>query len=293
MVLDAVPPFQPDGAVAEARDHHGVLDGNRALVIIAVQRPCLHLPLVQLAAMQQVMEGMQAVIAGRADMAQSRFELFSALQRCAWAKGKGCRYVQSVISVPSSGICQPARSAALRSAESRSSAGLELLICRKIFLSMPRSASAAIAPLSPDIEICPMACPVLAPRPAAISSSSRHTVPSKNTSDAPARRCFSSGVTCAQAARKYRCLPLALSAMRRPSVSPAPSSPAGWAFPSRYQAPLPGTTNGTISMPDGEPSGNAGSNALSMAMDWRLTFVSLSTLKMLLAFRIPSTRECA
>ena len=84
MVLDAVPPFQPDGAIAEARDHHRVLDGNRALVIISVQRPGLHLSLVELAAMQQVMERMQAVIAGRADMAQSRFELFRALQRRAW-----------------------------------------------------------------------------------------------------------------------------------------------------------------------------------------------------------------
>ena len=35
-------------------------------------------------------------------------------------------------------------------------------------------------------------------------------------------------------------------------------------------------------MPEGEPSGNAGSNALSTSIGWRFTFFSLSTLKMLL-----------
>ena len=97
----------------------------------------------------------------------------------------------------------------------------------------------------------------------------------------------------AHAARKYRCLSLVLSAMRSPKVSPAPSLPAGWVSPSRYHAPLPGTANGTISMPDGEPSGNTGSNASSMATGLRFTLASLSTLKMLLAFRIASRRGCA
>ena len=35
-------------------------------------------------------------------------------------------------------------------------------------------------------------------------------------------------------------------------------------------------------MPDGEPSGRAGSNALSTSIGWRFTFFSFSTLKMLL-----------
>ena len=52
MILQSVPPFAPDAAVAEARDHHGILDRNGALVIVAVQRPGLHLSLVQLAAVQ-------------------------------------------------------------------------------------------------------------------------------------------------------------------------------------------------------------------------------------------------
>src|SRR5450759_3600601 len=42
MILDTMPPFEPDAAIAEARDHHRVLDRDRALVIITVQRPGLH-----------------------------------------------------------------------------------------------------------------------------------------------------------------------------------------------------------------------------------------------------------
>ena len=85
MVLDPVPPFEPGGAVAEARDHHRVLDRDRALVIIAVQRPGLHLALVELAAVQQPMERMQVVIARRADVAQRRFQLLGAVERDALA----------------------------------------------------------------------------------------------------------------------------------------------------------------------------------------------------------------
>ena len=42
-------------------------------------------------------------------------------------------------------------------------------------------------------------------------------------------------------------------------------------------------------MPDGEPSGSVGSNGLFSSIGWRRTFFSLSTLKMLLDFRIAST----
>src|SRR5690349_19341019 len=104
-------------------------------------------------------------------MAQRRLELGGIVERHALADRIGRHgalgnHVHSTISVPSEGICQPALSASLRSFEPASSAGLELLICRNIFLSIARSASAAIAPSVPDIEICPMLCPVLAPRPA-------------------------------------------------------------------------------------------------------------------------------
>src|SRR5258708_3651657 len=80
MVFDAVPPFQPRGAVAEARDHHRVLDRDGALVIIAVQRPGLHLALVQLAAVQEPVKRMQIVVAHRADVAEGGFQFFGAVQ---------------------------------------------------------------------------------------------------------------------------------------------------------------------------------------------------------------------
>ena len=76
-------------------------------------------------------------------------------------------------------------------------------------------------------------------------------------------------------------------------IARAVMSPPGWALPSRYQALLPGTANGKISMPEGAPSGSAGSNAWSTSIGWRRTFFSFSTLKMLLAFRIASTFACA
>ena len=127
MVLDAVAPFQPRGAVAEARDHHRVLDRDRALVIVAVQRPGLHLALVELAAVQQLMERMQAVIARRADMAQRRLQLLGAVERDVLAdrerghssQGRG---IHSTISVPSAGICQPALFGDLALGRSRAAA---------------------------------------------------------------------------------------------------------------------------------------------------------------------------
>ena len=171
MVLDTMPPFQADFTVAKARDHHRILDRDRGLVIVAVQRPGLHLALVELAAVQQPMERMQAVIAGGADMAQRGLQLFGVLERTALPIEEAVMLVgqrRSQHDLRSVGGYLPARlSAILRSAEPGSSAGFELLICRNIFLSISRPASASIAPVLPDIEICPMPCPVLVPRPAA------------------------------------------------------------------------------------------------------------------------------
>jgi hypothetical protein len=59
-----------------------------------------------------------------------------------------------------------------------------------------------MAPSSPDMATCPMLLPVLWPRPALIISSSRQTVPSKNTSAAPSISALSASVTSAQAAMK-------------------------------------------------------------------------------------------
>src|SRR5262245_23202824 len=151
MVLDAMPPFHADGAIAEARDHDRVLQRDRALIVVAVQRPGLHLALVELAAVQQPVEWMQAVIARRADLAQRRFQILWRVELDALADGEGghssCgRHVHSEISVPSAGICQPARSRVLRSSEPFSHAGLELLICKNTFRAMSRPAKLSIAP---------------------------------------------------------------------------------------------------------------------------------------------------
>src|SRR6202035_1989180 len=128
MILDTVAPFHPDLAVAEARDHHCILQRNGGLIVVAVQRPGLHLAFVELAAVQEPMERMQAVIAGGADLAQRRLEFGSAVERYTLAdreRRHPCRWhhIHSTISVPSAPICQPAPSAILRSAESFSSAG--------------------------------------------------------------------------------------------------------------------------------------------------------------------------
>src|SRR6202158_2782162 len=125
MVLDPVPPFKTDAAVAEARDHHGVLDRNGALIIVAVQRPGLHLALVQFAAVQQPVKRVQIVITGSADLAQRRFQVFRAIEPHGAGERKGCGRVQSVISIPSAGISQPAPSAMARSPESCSKTWLE------------------------------------------------------------------------------------------------------------------------------------------------------------------------
>src|SRR5690606_19339744 len=74
MVLDAVAPFEARGAVAEARQDDGVLDRDGALIIEAVERPGLNLPLVQLAAVQKLMERMEVVVARGADIAKPRLQ---------------------------------------------------------------------------------------------------------------------------------------------------------------------------------------------------------------------------
>src|SRR5258708_28677185 len=114
---------------------------------------------------------MQIVIAGGPDLAQRCFQLGGAVERRARTEREGCHpvqgyRVQSTISIPSAGICQPARSAILRSSEAGSSAGVELLICRNILVPISRPARPSIAPLLPAIALCPTSRPVLLPRPA-------------------------------------------------------------------------------------------------------------------------------
>ena len=117
------------------------------------------------------------------------------------------------------------------------------------------------------MAICPMPCPVLLPRPAAINSSSRHTVPSKKTSGAPASRDLRSSVTLGAGGEEIEIL------ARRLVTDPKPERIAGAVVACRDEPCPPDTTrscrataNGRISMPEGEPSGSAGSNALSTSI---------------------------
>ncbi len=61
MVLDPVPPFEPDVAVAKREITTASLIGIVLWLIVAIQRPGLYLPLVQLAAVQQPVKRMQIV----------------------------------------------------------------------------------------------------------------------------------------------------------------------------------------------------------------------------------------
>jgi hypothetical protein len=74
VVVQAVDPFAAQCPIVHTADKRGVLAGNRFLVAIAIERPGLHLPLVQLAAVQKFMERMLVVISLGADRADRRFE---------------------------------------------------------------------------------------------------------------------------------------------------------------------------------------------------------------------------
>ena len=65
VIENAMRPFAAQLAIVDAADEGGVLARHRRLVAVAVERPGLHLRLVELAAVQHVMKGMQVVIALR------------------------------------------------------------------------------------------------------------------------------------------------------------------------------------------------------------------------------------
>src|SRR2546423_15016416 len=98
------------------------------------------------------MERMQIVIAGSPDLPERRFQFLGTVQRRAITERKGrhpaqAHRVQSTISVPSAGVWEPARSPALRSAESFSSAGVGMLIFIDILPPRFIPATALVGPL--------------------------------------------------------------------------------------------------------------------------------------------------
>ena len=64
--------------IVAARDQARVLHRDHRLIIVAVERPGLHLAFGALAAVQERVERMQTMIAPRADIAQSRLEFLAA-----------------------------------------------------------------------------------------------------------------------------------------------------------------------------------------------------------------------
>ena len=68
------PPFPPQVGGRQPGHEAGVLRGDLALVIIAIQRPGLHLAARQPAIVQHAMERMQVVVALGADRVQRVFQ---------------------------------------------------------------------------------------------------------------------------------------------------------------------------------------------------------------------------
>ena len=75
VVEHAVHPLAAQLAVVHAAHQRGVLARHGRLVAVAVERPGLHLALVELAAVQQAMERMLVVVALGADRADGGLEL--------------------------------------------------------------------------------------------------------------------------------------------------------------------------------------------------------------------------
>jgi hypothetical protein len=67
-------PHAPERRIITARDQARILVRYPRLVVVAIERPGLHLALRASAAMQELMERMQPVIALGAEIAQRRFQ---------------------------------------------------------------------------------------------------------------------------------------------------------------------------------------------------------------------------
>ena len=136
VVDEPAAPFAARRRILAARDQARVLDRDHRLVVVAVERPGLDLALGAFAAVQQLVERMQAVIAPRADVAQRGFQLLAASVS-----------VHSTISIPSSATSQPAASTCARSGEPSTRIGLVLLMWIE---DAPRRASPSSAASEPS-----------------------------------------------------------------------------------------------------------------------------------------------
>src|SRR5262249_59422533 len=98
MIDQAAAPLAPQRRIFAASDQAGVLERDDRLVIVAVERPRLDLAPGALAAVQEAVERVQAMIAARADVAQRGLQF---VRR---------HHFHSTISAPSAATSQPARS---------------------------------------------------------------------------------------------------------------------------------------------------------------------------------------
>jgi hypothetical protein len=81
VVFQAAAPFAPQVGGGQAREQGRVLPRDARLVVVAVERPGLHLPLGQAAVVQQPVEGVEDVVALLPHGAQARFQLVGREQR--------------------------------------------------------------------------------------------------------------------------------------------------------------------------------------------------------------------
>ena len=82
VVIDqAAAPFAARCGIFATRDQARILDRDHGLIIVAIERPGLHLAFAAGAAVQELVERMQPVVAPRADVAQACFKFVAAQQR--------------------------------------------------------------------------------------------------------------------------------------------------------------------------------------------------------------------
>ena len=120
MILDALAPLPPILGIGHPGQDRRILDRDHRLIIIAVERPGLHLFIGALTAVQAALKPMQVMVALGTDLAQPGLELAVAQL--------GSGVLTAYTSIPSKPTSHPARSTLTRSVESSIRTGFVLLI---------------------------------------------------------------------------------------------------------------------------------------------------------------------
>ena len=197
-------PFAADRRIVATRDQARVLDRDHRLVIVAVERPGLDLALGAFAAVQQLVERMQPVIAPRADVAQRRFQLCGV--RASWRASAWTQLEQSRASIHRITARSPCRPHATSqpAASTRGALGRAVDQDRIGVVDVhedaprrkPARAPQASRP-SPSIGMWPMRRPVFVAGAGADHLVVANSVPSNRITSARASRSRIAGVTAA------------------------------------------------------------------------------------------------